>query len=213
MPAIGNRAQARNPRLPSSCSELRLDRILCRCPRRVVRSRFDAVNTATGAAFPAANGNTSQWGGGIQLGLNYMMLDRMVIGLTADMYSGAPRRRQSLTPPAPARTRQRSLIAKPCVGAVVTPPIMSCFTRQVALRGRTINSSRRSYGRTEQHDSGGPRRGRQQGPRRVDCGRRHCLRLRANSNVFAEYRYTSFRSSTISLFSVLHSSPRVRRPM
>ena len=44
------------------------------------RSNGSTVNTATGAAFAAANGNTSQWGGGIQLGFDYMMPSRVVIG-------------------------------------------------------------------------------------------------------------------------------------
>ena len=46
------------------------------------------VNTATGTGSASADGTISQWGGGIQLGFDYMMPSRVVIGAAADMSSG-----------------------------------------------------------------------------------------------------------------------------
>ena len=47
-----------------------------------------AVNLATGAAAPAVNGNLPNWHGGIQLGFDYMMPSRLLIGVAADVTSG-----------------------------------------------------------------------------------------------------------------------------
>ena len=46
------------------------------------------INTATGAAFASLNGGTSDWHGGIQVGFDTMMPSRVVIGLVADISSG-----------------------------------------------------------------------------------------------------------------------------
>ena len=45
------------------------------------KSNSNTINTATGAPFADADGNTSQWGGGIQLGFDYMTPSRVVIGV------------------------------------------------------------------------------------------------------------------------------------
>lgn len=39
-------------------------------------------------AIPANSGNTSDWGGGVQLGFDYMLPSRLVLGVAADMSSG-----------------------------------------------------------------------------------------------------------------------------
>ena len=41
-----------------------------------LKSSSSAVNGATGAPFPATGGNSSQWGGGVQLGFDYMLPSR-----------------------------------------------------------------------------------------------------------------------------------------
>src|SRR4029077_5419064 len=53
-----------------------------------LKSNSSAVNNATGAPFPATGGNTSQWGGGVQIGFDYMLPSRVVLGVAADMSSG-----------------------------------------------------------------------------------------------------------------------------
>jgi opacity protein-like surface antigen/outer membrane receptor protein involved in Fe transport len=50
-----------------------------------------AVNLATGAAAPLVNGNLPNWHGGIQLGFDYMMPSRLLIGVAADVTSGGTR--------------------------------------------------------------------------------------------------------------------------
>ena len=53
-----------------------------------LKSNSSAVNNVTGAPFPATGGSTSQWGGGVQLGFDYMLPSRFVLGVAADMSSG-----------------------------------------------------------------------------------------------------------------------------
>jgi len=52
------------------------------------RTNGSAVNLATGAASPPVNGNLPNWHGGIQLGFDYMMPSRLLIGVAADVTSG-----------------------------------------------------------------------------------------------------------------------------
>lgn len=47
-----------------------------------------AVNSVTGAPFPAPGIDTSQFGGGVQLGFDYMLPSRLLFGAAADMSSG-----------------------------------------------------------------------------------------------------------------------------
>jgi opacity protein-like surface antigen len=46
------------------------------------------TNTATGVAFPSASGSSSAWHGGGQIGYDYMMPSRVVVGIMADVSSG-----------------------------------------------------------------------------------------------------------------------------
>ncbi len=50
-----------------------------------------AINLATGAAATPLNGNLPNWHGGLQLGFDYMMLSRLVVGVAADVTSGGTR--------------------------------------------------------------------------------------------------------------------------
>ena len=50
-----------------------------------------AVNLATGAAATPVTGNPPNWHGGIQLGFDYMMPSRLLIGVAADVTSGGTR--------------------------------------------------------------------------------------------------------------------------
>ena len=50
-----------------------------------------AAIAATGTLFPALSDNASQWGGGIQLGFDYMLPSRLVVGVAASMSSGGSR--------------------------------------------------------------------------------------------------------------------------
>ena len=56
-----------------------------------LNSNSTAINNATSAPFPAGGLNTSQWGGGVQLGFDYMLPSRLLLGVTADMSSGGTR--------------------------------------------------------------------------------------------------------------------------
>ncbi len=47
-----------------------------------------AINTATGAASALPDSNTNVWHGGIQLGFDYMLPARVVLGVAADVSSG-----------------------------------------------------------------------------------------------------------------------------
>jgi high affinity Mn2+ porin len=47
------------------------------------------VDTTTGTPSPLVNGNRANWHGGIQVGYDYMMPSRVVLGLEADISSGS----------------------------------------------------------------------------------------------------------------------------
>jgi opacity protein-like surface antigen len=51
----------------------------------------NTINTATGSAFAPIYGNISDWHGGIQVGFDYMMQSRIVLGIEADLSSGGTR--------------------------------------------------------------------------------------------------------------------------
>ncbi len=55
---------------------------------RWLKTADTAVNGATGAPFPASGGTSTQLGGGVQLGFDYMLPSRLVFGVAADMSSG-----------------------------------------------------------------------------------------------------------------------------
>jgi opacity protein-like surface antigen len=55
---------------------------------RWLTGNSSAVSTATGTPFPTGSGDMSQWGGGIALGFDYMLPSRLVLGVAADMSSG-----------------------------------------------------------------------------------------------------------------------------
>jgi opacity protein-like surface antigen/outer membrane receptor protein involved in Fe transport len=54
---------------------------------RRLMSSSTAVDGVTGTPFPATSGNASQFGGGVQLGFDYMLWSRLVLGVAADMSS------------------------------------------------------------------------------------------------------------------------------
>jgi opacity protein-like surface antigen len=51
-------------------------------------SNGTTTNTATGIAFPPASSSGSAWHGGGQIGYDYMMPSRLVVGIMADVSSG-----------------------------------------------------------------------------------------------------------------------------
>jgi opacity protein-like surface antigen len=51
-------------------------------------STSTTTNTATGVAFPEGSGSSSAWHGGGQIGYDYMMPSRVVVGIVADVSSG-----------------------------------------------------------------------------------------------------------------------------
>ena len=91
--------------------------------------------------FPApTGGNSTQWGGGVQLGFDYMLTSRVVLGVAADISSGTKQGRFR-TPQGSAQIRRPSLTAKQFAVGSATPPTIFCFTRREASPGPMINSS------------------------------------------------------------------------
>ncbi len=55
----------------------------------LAKTSGSTVNTATGATSGAIFGNTGNWYGGVQVGYDYMMPSRVVLGIEADISSGS----------------------------------------------------------------------------------------------------------------------------
>jgi opacity protein-like surface antigen len=171
------------------------------------RSNGNTVNTATGAAFPAANGNTSQWGGGIQLGFDYMMPSRMVIGLTADMSSGGTKT-TTISDASGTSANQTTVFDSETVRARIGYAADNIL--YYAKGGWAWSNDQ--FVRTQltgvlNNATAGTDEAVNKGLGGWTAGGGIAYAFAQNWNAFAEYRYTSFGSSTISLpFSQLTTS-------
>jgi outer membrane immunogenic protein len=171
------------------------------------RSNGNTVNTPTGAAFPAANGNTSQWGGGIQLGFDYMMPSRMVIGLTADMSSGGTKT-TTISDASGTSANRTTVFDSETVRARIGYAADNIL--YYATGGGAWSNDQ--FVRTQltgvlNNATAGTDEAVNKGLSGWTAGGGIAYAFAQNWNVFAEYRYTSFGSSTISLpFSQLTTS-------
>ena len=144
------------------------------------------------------NTDASRWGGGVQLGFDYMLPSRILLGVAADISSGGTKT-TTISDPRHQRQPDNRVRQRDNTWAV-----WICRRQRVVLcnrRLRLVERSVRPYAvdrRAQQRDRR-HRRGRQQGAYGVGRGRRCSLRPRQNWNVFAEYRCTRFGSSSISL--------------
>ncbi len=171
------------------------------------RSNGNTVNTATGAAFAVANGNTSQWGGGIELGFDYMMSSRMVIGLTADMSSGSTKT-TAISDASGTNANQTTVFDSETVrGRIGYAADNVLFYATGGFAWSNDQFVRTQLTGALNNATAGTDEAVNKGLGGWTVGGGIAYAFAQNWNVFAEYRYTSFGSSTISLpFSQLTTS-------
>ena len=166
---------------------------------RQLNSTGSAVDTATGAPFPAAVGNSSQWGGGIQLGFDYMTPSRMAFGVAADMSSGGTRT-STITDASGTSANQTTVFDSETVRGRVGYAVDNVlFYATGGFAWSNDQFVRTQLTGTLNNAMAGTDEAVNKGLPGWIAGGGIAYAFAQNWNVFAEYRYSSFGSSTISL--------------
>jgi outer membrane immunogenic protein len=71
-------------------------------------STSTTTNTATGAVFPSVSGSTSGWHGGGQVGFDYMLPSRIVLGVQASVQSGGSNSSTNVEPLGTNQTQSKT---------------------------------------------------------------------------------------------------------
>jgi opacity protein-like surface antigen/outer membrane receptor protein involved in Fe transport len=163
------------------------------------RTNGSAINIATGAASPPVNGNLPNWHGGIQLGFDYMMPSRMLIGVAADVTSGGTKT-ITITDTSGTNANQTTVFDSETVrgrfGYAVDNVLLygtagwawsSNQYVRTQLTGTLNNATAGSDEAVNEYLGG------------WTAGAGVSVAFAQNWNVFAEYRYTSFGSTTLAL--------------
>ena len=158
-----------------------------------------AVNLATGAPAPPVNGNLPNWHGGIQLGFDYMMPSRLLIGVAADVTSGGTRT-TTITDAFGTNANQTTVFDSETVRGRFGYALDNVLLYGTAgwawssnqyvrtqLTGTLNNATAGADEAVNKYLSG------------WTAGAGVSVAFAQNWNVFAEYRYTSFGSTTFAL--------------
>ena len=164
-----------------------------------LKSNSSALNNVTGATFPTAGGNTSQWGGGVQLGFDYMLPSRVVLGLAADISSGGTRT-ATVSDPSGMSANQTTVFDSETVrGRIGYAADNILFYTTGGFAWSNAQFVRTQLTGTLNNATAGADEAVNKGLLGWTGGAGLAYAFAQNWNVFAEYRYTSFGSSTISL--------------
>ena len=171
------------------------------------KSNSKTINTATGAPFADADGNTSQWGGGIQLGFDYMTPSRVVIGVQADMSSGGTKT-TIISDASDTSANQTTVFDSETVrGRIGYAADNVLFYATGGFAWSNDQFVRTQLTGALNNATAGTDEAVNRGLSGWTAGAGIAYAFAQNWNVFAEYRYTSFGSSNISLpFSQLTTS-------
>jgi opacity protein-like surface antigen len=157
------------------------------------------IDTANGAAFAPVNSSLSAWHGGIQVGFDDMMPSRVVIGLLADISSGATKT-TTTTDASGTSTNQSTIFDSETVrgrlGYAVDNVLLYgtggwAWSSNQAIRTQltgTVNNATAGTAEAVNTYLGG-----------WTAGGGVAFAFAQNWDAFAEYRYTSFGSSTMTL--------------
>ena len=164
-----------------------------------LRSNSSAVNNVTAATFPTAGGNASQWGGGVQLGFDYMLPSRVVLGLAADISSGGTRT-VTVSDPSGISANQTTVFDSETVrGRIGYAADNILFYTTGGFAWSNAQFVRTQLTGTLNNATAGADEAVNKGLLGWTGGAGIAYAFAHNWNVFAEYRYTRFGSSTISL--------------
>ena len=164
-----------------------------------LKSSSSAVNGETGAPFPAAGGNSSQWGGGVQLGFDYMLLSRVVLGVAADISSGGTKT-PTVSDASGISANQTTVFDSETIrGRIGYATDNILFYATGGLAWSNDQFVRTQLTGTLNNATAGADEAVNKGLLGWTGGGGIAYAFAQNWNVFAEYRYTSFGTSTVSL--------------
>jgi opacity protein-like surface antigen/outer membrane receptor protein involved in Fe transport len=170
------------------------------------KTNGDTIDAATGTSA-ALDGNTSDWHGGIQVGYDHMMPSRAVIGISADLSSGDTKTTTTTAASGTSTNQSRVFDSESVRGRAgyAADNILlygtggwawsSTQSIRTQLTGAFNNATAGTDEAANTYLSG------------WTAGAGVAFAFAQNWNVFAEYRYTRFGSSTFSLpFSQLSTT-------
>ena len=164
-----------------------------------LKSNSSAVTNVTGAAFATASGSTSQWGGGVQLGLDYMLPSRLVLGVAADMSSGGTKTATVSDLTGISANQTTVFDSETIRGRIGYASDNTLFYATGGLAWSNDQFVRTQLTGTLNNATAGADEAVNKGLLGWTGGGGIAYAFAQNWNVFAEYRYTSFGTSTISL--------------
>ena len=145
------------------------------------------------------SGNLPNWHGGIQLGFDYMMPSRLLIGVAADVTSGGTRT-TTVTDAFGTSANQTTVFDSETVRGRFGYALDNVLLYGTAGgRGRAISTSVRSSRARSTTATAGADEAVNKYLSGWTAGAGVSVAFAQNWNVFAEYRYTSFGSSTFTL--------------
>ena len=164
-----------------------------------VKSKSSAVNNVTGVAFPTTSGSTSQWGGGLQLGFDYMLPSRVVLGVAADISSGGTKT-ATVSDASGISANQTTVFDSETIrGRIGYATDNILFYATGGLAWSNDQFVRTQLTGTLNNATAGADEAVNKGLLGWTGGGGIAYAFAQNWNVFAEYRYTSFGTSTVSL--------------
>jgi opacity protein-like surface antigen len=177
---------------------------------RWLRSSSSAVNNVTEAPFPAGGGNSSEWGGGVQLGVDYMLPSRIVMGVAADISSGGTKT-ATISDPSGITANQTTVFDSETIrGRIGYAADNVLFYATGGFAWSNDQFVRTQLTGTLNNATAGADEAVNKGLLGWSVGGGIAYAFAQNWNAFAEYRYTNYGSSTISLpFSQLTTTSTI----
>jgi opacity protein-like surface antigen/outer membrane receptor protein involved in Fe transport len=174
------------------------------------RSSGSAVNALTGAPFSAAGGSTSQWGGGVQLGFDYMLPSRVVLGAAVDMSSGGSKTATVSDVSGTSANQATVFDSETIRGRIGYAADNVLFYATGGLAWSNEQFVRTQLTGTVNNATAGTDEAANKGLPGWTGGGGIAYAFAQNWNVFAEFRYTNFGTSTVSLpFSQLTTTSTI----
>jgi opacity protein-like surface antigen len=164
-----------------------------------LKSNSSAVNNVTGAPFPATGLNSSQWGGGVQLGFDYMLPSRIVLGVAADMSSGGTKTVTVADPSGISANQTTVFDSETIRGRIGYAANNILFYATGGFAWSNAQFVRTQLTGTLNDATAGADEAVNKGLLGWTGGGGIAYAFAQNWNVFAEYRYTSFGTSTAPL--------------
>jgi opacity protein-like surface antigen/outer membrane receptor protein involved in Fe transport len=166
---------------------------------RWLKSNSSAVNSATGLPFPTAGGDTWQWGGGIQLGFDCMLPSRLVLGVAADMSSGGTRTATVSDVSGTSANQTTVFDSETIRGRIGYASDNILFYATGGFAWSNDQFVRTQLSGTLNNATAGADEAANEGLLGWTVGAGIAYAFAQNWNAFAEYRHTSYGTSTISL--------------